>query len=290
MQENGNLIDLHSYIGAHSSDSLKEDEQEDKEEKEEEEEEERLVSKRLEPTFESMKNYENSQILLCESTTPWKSNGSANLFSQEDESIVENEKLRRMRISETNRGQIPWNKGVRYTQGWTYVYVYVSVSMQRAYLLSICLNVWPIGILFSFSEGRQSGTTNNIVGVSNYLYICHQVICKLSGKVCDIHHPSMLCAQNRITLDFVGLGEAITTKYHEELMKISEYRVCNPVICPKVSKITENVDEVQSPAVNLYNMHSMLRNIVELAFSGYLAIFRLLAVLVLNTIIINPEP
>ena len=116
MQENGNLIDFHSYIGVHSSDSLKEVEKEDKEEKEEEEEE-RLVSKRLEPSFECMKKYENSQILLSESTTSWRLDGPTNLFSQEDESIVENEKLRRMRISETNRGHIPWNKGIRYTQG-----------------------------------------------------------------------------------------------------------------------------------------------------------------------------
>ena len=99
----------------------------------------------------------------------------------------------------------------------------------------------------------------------------------------------MLSARNRITLNFVGLNEAATTKYHEEPLKISDYDVCNPVICPKVSKITVKVDEVQFPAVSLYNVHSMLRNVVDLAFSGYLAIFRLSAVLVLNTIIVNPE-
>ena len=122
------------------------------------------------------------------------------------------------------------------------------------------------------------------------MYICHQAIRKLFGKAYDIHHPSMLCAQNRTTLDFVGLDEAVTTNYHEEPMKTSEYRVCNPMSYPKVSKITEKVDEVQSPDVNLYNMHSLQRNIVDLAFSPYLVIFGLSAVLVLNTIIVTPEP
>jgi hypothetical protein len=122
MQLNERLIDFHTDIGVHASHSLKEKEEEEEEEERGGrgggEEENIFVSRRLEHSFKATETHENNDNGVSKATTtPWSLNGASDLISDEDESILENERRRRTRISETNKGQVPWNKGIRYTQG-----------------------------------------------------------------------------------------------------------------------------------------------------------------------------